>query len=132
MISRSDLRSIPDLYRQILRDKEQLRYLREKATSLPSSFTDGERIQSSPANNQNKYIDAAVDLNREIEAKETKLLDLQSEAREFITTVEDPLTRRALKYRYLRCCTWSEVARLVGYTERHLYRLECEAISVLE
>lgn len=131
MITRSELRSIPKLHRQILKDKEHLKYLKEKSTSLPPGFTVGDKVQSSHENNSNKYVDAATDLNKEIKAKEKRLEELQSEAQSFIDTVEDPVKKRMLKYRYIDCCTWTDVSALMGYTERHLYRLEYEALSTM-
>ena len=145
MITKEELRSIPFLYRQIERDREQSMWLRAKAVSLQSTLADHERentpggrtpardkVQTSPENNFGKYIDEAVDLDKEIEQKQIKLLELQKRAGKLINTVEDPLTKKILKYRYLKCYTWEETAELLGYDMRHLQRLEFDAICLLD
>lgn len=145
MITRKQLRKIPELYKQIERDKAQLQFLREKATSIQSSLADHERertpggktlardrVQTSRNNNVNKYIDEAIDLNKEIEKEETLLLDLQKKAKPFMDHVQDPLTRRVLKHRYLNCYNWDEIAELLGYEVSWLKKLEIEAVRMLD
>lgn len=128
MISLEELRSIPRLHKQIKRDKEQLRYLREKATAIKSALDiDGERVQTSPENNANKYIEAAVDLDKEIQAKSTELTELQRRAKEFIDTVQDNFAVKILKHRYLKCREWDEIADLLGYNARYLQDKESDA-----
>ena len=127
MISQEELRTIPRLHKQIERDKEQLRYLREKATAIKSALDiDGERVQTSPENNANKYIEAAVDLDSEIQDKSTELIELQRRAKDFIDTVQDGFAAKILKHRYLKCREWDEIADLLGYDARYLQRIESE------
>lgn len=131
MISREELRSIPVIHKQIQREQEQLLFLREKATSLPSTLPDHERVQTSPSSNVNRYTEEAVDLNREIQTRLEELTELQIRASVFIDTVEDPLTKKILKYRYLKCYTWNEVSELLGYDARWIQQLEYSATSRL-
>ena len=130
MITREEIRRIPELHKSIKRDKEQLLFLREKSTSIPS-LNDTERVQTSPSNNVNKYSDEAADLYKEIQRKEAELLELQIKTRSFIKTVEDPLARKILKLRYLKCYTWEEVAELTGYVTRWVRIVEFKAIRDL-
>ena len=132
MITKEELRSIPGLHKSIQRDKEQLRFLHEKATSLPSQLTGTEKVQSSHDNNAGKYIDAAVDLEKEIREKELQLLDLQKEAAEFMNTIDAVLTRKVIRYRYMNCYNWDEIATLLGYEVRWLQHLEYEATYKLD
>ena len=136
MITKHELRSIPNIYRQIQKDKEQLIFLREKATSLPSTLPDHERVQTSPSNNVNRYSDEASDLDKVIQIRQEELTDLQRKAKEYIDTLPQEtdaeiLTRRILKHRYLRCYTWREVAELTGYDIRTCCRYEFEAVREL-
>ena len=130
MITREEIRYIPRLHKLIERDREQLVYLQEKATCIPS-LQIHERVQTSPSNQSNKYIDAAVDLAREIREKESQLEELQIRAALFIETVDDELTRKVLRMRYLKCYTWETAGELLGYVPRWLMRLEAEAIKDL-
>lgn len=130
MITREEIRSIPRLHKLIERDKEHLIFLREKATSIPS-LEIHERVQTSPSNQSNKYVDAAVDLAREISEKEYELAGLQTKASEFIETVDDELTKKVLRMRYIKCYTWETTGELLGYVPRWIMRLEAEAIKEL-
>lgn len=133
MITRDELRSIPELHKSILRDKERLRILREKATSIPS-LSDQERVQTSPSSSGNRFVEAAVDLKREIQAKEIQLTELQDKAKSFICSLPnktdaEKLTRKVLSYRYLKCYTWEEISEVVVYAPRYIRKLEWNAIK---
>ena len=130
MITREEIRSIPELHKSIKSDREQLMYLQEKATSLPS-MSDSEKVQTSPDGNVNKYSEEAVDLDREIQIKELELLELQKRAKVFIDTVKDPLAKRVLKMRYLKCYKWEEIAELTGYDIRWIQRKEGREVNKL-
>lgn len=137
MISPSELRRIPQLNKLIERKQEQLIYLREKATSIPSTLPDHDRVQTSPSGTGNRYVEAAVDLSKEIVEMESALGDLKMRAANFIDTLPDSdssarLTKRVLKYRYLDCLYWDEIADLVGYNVRYLSRLERNALIELQ
>ncbi len=129
MITRDEIRAIPELHKSIQRDMGHLDYLREKATSVPSGISDGERVQTSPKNDGNKYVEAAVDLCRDIQRKEAELEDLQARAKEFISTIGESLPRKVMTLRYLDCCEWDQVADLAGYTERRVQQVEFEVVS---
>lgn len=131
MITREELRRIPELYKSIQRDKEHLAYLREKATSVPSTLKDQERVQSSPNPGVNKYVEAAADLSREIGWKQTCLDDLTCRASLFIETIQDDLARKVMEYRYVKCYEWNEIADVMGYAMRYLQQIEWEEIKNL-
>ena len=131
MISREEIRSIPIVDRSIKRKQEQLTYLREKATSVPSGLTEGERVQSSVTNTAGYYIDAASDLARIIRAEQLELSDLQHRAEAFISTLESPLAIRILRYRYIDCLKWEMIADLLGYSEDYLRQIERESVNNL-
>ena len=137
MITRDELRRIPELHRQIRRDEEQLLFLREKATSIPSIMPDPNKVQTSPVNNANIYSDAAIDLAREIEEERAEREELQEKARILIvslpcTNQTERLTLKVMRLRYLKCCSWDEVAELTGYFRRYVQRLEQAVVDALE
>ena len=105
-------------------------YLREKATCIPSLNT-YERVQTSPSNNGNVYIERAVDLNKRIQKDEKRLTELQTMAAEFIETVDDDLTRDVLKMRYINCYTWDMIGDLLGYVTRWMQKIEAKAVNDL-
>ena len=131
MISREEIRSIPERHRKLEREREQLDYLREKAVSLGALATDKERVQTSPDPDAMKFVDAAIDLEREIRADETELIDLQKRAEMWIGTVYGKLPRKILRYKYINCYTWNQIGELLGYSERYLQQIESDALSSL-
>lgn len=131
MITRDEIRKIPDLYKSIKRDKDHLQYLNEKATCIPSMNTETERVQSSPSNHGNIYVEAAVDLAKEIKDAEAELDELQARAAIFIAAVDEILPKKILTLRYIRCYSWDMVADLVGYDERYVRRIEYQVVSEL-
>lgn len=134
MITREELMRIPELNRQIQRDKERLRLLREKATSVPCTTREFERVQETVENRAGRYIDAAVDLANEIRLEESELEELKTRAKLFIKSLpkgtrKERLTVSVLKLRYLECNTWEEISNKKSYSERHLRRLANTAIE---
>lgn len=135
-MTKEELRTIPKLYTQIKRKEEQLLYLSEKATAIPSIMPDPNKVQTSPSNNANKYSDAAIDLAGEIEADKARLRELKEFAKDLIadmprTCGRERLAVKVMKYRYIKCYTWDEIADLTGYVVRHVQQLEWEAVRDL-
>ena len=130
-MTREEIRKIPELHKSITRKIEQLRYLEEKATAVPSGLSEGERVQTSPNNDAGKYVEAAADLNREILQDRTELLDLQRKAALFIDTVENPLAKKVLRHRYLECMRWTDISDIMGYVTGYLQQIERETTKEL-
>ena len=130
MITREELQAIPYTAKRIERAQAHLDYLHEKATCIPSpSGSYGDKVQHSPSNRGNIYIEAAVDLESEIKLLEAELESMKVQAELWIATVKDKTTRKILTYRYIDCMTWDDVADLVGYTVRHTHRLANDAVE---
>lgn len=124
-----EFREIPRLARQIERDREHLLYLKEKATSIPSIMPDPNKVQTSRENRAGVYVDAYIDLEKEIKAKEAALQYMRACANFIIEQEPDSLTRRILKSRYLSGMTWEQVADVVGYTVRRVHQIERGALK---
>lgn len=129
MITRDELLSLPERHRQLERDKEHLLYLREKATSIPST-TYGDKVQTSHENHAGIWVDAATDLAKEVRAAQAEFDALISEATAWIDSL-DGQGRRLMRYRYIDCQTWDMTACLMGYTERHTRRMARKIVSEL-
>lgn len=124
-----EFREIPRLARRIERDKEQLIYLKEKATSIPSIMPDPNKVQTTKENRAGMYVDAYIDLEREIQAREAALGYMQACAAILIEQEPDGLARRILKDRYIKMYTWATIADLAGYTVRRVQQIEREALT---
>ena len=136
MISQEELRLIPQLHQLIERKKEHLLFLEEKATSIPPTLTDHERVQTSPSESGNRYTEAAIDLGKEISKLEEELKELKTRADVFIgslptDTNKQRIAVRTLRYRYKDCLCWKDIADLVGYDAAYIQRIAKEATSML-
>ena len=60
-----------------------------------------------------------------------KKTEAEKAVKAFIDTVTEPLPRKILRYRYLKCYTWGEISELLGYDARSCCRFEAEAITDL-
>lgn len=136
MISRRELMRIPQLDKLIERKKEHLLFLEEKATSIPSTLPDHERVQTSPSGSGNRYTEAAIDLSKEIAEIEEELKELKARAAEFIGSLptgtnKQHIAVRTLRYRYTDCLCWKDIADLVGYDINYIQRIAREATKIL-
>ena len=136
-MTKEELRTIPKLHTQIKRKEEQLLYLSEKATAIPSIMPDPNKVQTSPSNNANKYSDAAIDLAGEIEADKARLDELKGLAKVLIANMprtcgRERLAVKVMKYRYIKCYTWDEIADRMGYSRDRVAHIHGEALQHLQ
>lgn len=67
-----------------------------------------------------------IKLQEEIISLKNKI----AEAIEKINKVRPPQCKTILMYRYIKGMRWSEIADLMGFTERQIYNLHKEAIKI--
>lgn len=129
-LTKVDLQRIQDLHRQLLRDNDQLYALQEMAAGLGSQAFDNVRVQHTPVNSGgNRFAEAAADLGSIIRQEERELKYLRKLLKRFLKTLEDPVEVRIMELRYLDCYGWTLIARLISYTERHVYRIHNKVIE---
>lgn len=46
--------------------------------------------------------------------------------------LDNPISRKVLRYRYIEKLEWQEIADIMNYSERHIYRLHDNAIKKLK
>lgn len=111
---------------------EQVSMLRDMATKATSTFqaerVSGTRQRSPMENAVVKIIDLENDIDRDID----KLVDLKLELISFISRLENPTYRLLLELRYLEGKTWEEVAEIMNYDLRLVYRLHGRALQEAE
>ncbi len=71
-------------------------------------------------------------LRDEINADIDRLADLKQEIRALIDSLPDETGRSVLEMHYLRGMTFGEIGDAVGYSPRHIRRIEKKALSFLE
>lgn len=49
-----------------------------------------------------------------------------------VQSLDNPISRKVLRYRYIEKLEWQEIADIMNYSERHIYRLHDNAIKKLK
>lgn len=73
-----------------------------------------------------------ISLEEEINDDIDQLIDLKRELANFVAEIENPSYRLLLELRYLGGSTWEEVAAMMGYEVRWVYRLHRKALKDAE
>lgn len=69
-----------------------------------------------------------AELNQKIEDLERKLLRGDTETKEAIDHVENPLFWSLLRDRYVDRKGWRQIAKSYGYSEQHIFRIHGQAL----
>lgn len=127
-MTKNDIKRITALNSALKREREQLDYLKAKATTVPA-IEYKERVQTSVKNDSNHYVDEAIDLEAEIADLQAELEELQEELKSKLKILNGRLARRIMELRYLKCLKWDEIADVLGYTVRRLQQIEESSIK---
>ncbi len=108
---------------------EQVSMLRDLALKTTSVLQD-DKVQSTK---QQSPMESALvklmSLEEEINDDIDQLIDLKRELATFVSEIENPSHRLLLELRYLSGSTWEEVAAMMGYDVRWVYRLHRKALK---
>lgn len=122
-MTREELKEIPAYAKQIERHEERLAYLKAKAESVPA-IVPKERVQISVVDHSNMEADAALDLEREIQDEKEKLEGMQHAAADFFQGQQLSFDEcELLRYRYLYCCTWDDIAGCLYLSVPGVYKM---------
>ena len=117
------------LDRRINSKIEQVANLRELASKATSSIH-AERVsgttQRSPMENA---VLKLIDLEHEINDDIDRLVDLKRQLNALISEIDNHAYKMVLELRYLSGNTWEEVAGIMGYDLRWIYRLHGKALQ---
>ena len=114
----------------IKRLEEKLVTLDERITAVKSPSLSGMPRGGTPVTLADLVSDK-VDLEKRIERLKAKGKKLKSEIYEEIDSLEDPRYCEVLEAHFIEGLTFESIAEEMGYTERHVYTLYSEAISLL-
>jgi len=108
---------------------EQVSMLRGLALKTTSVLQD-DKVQSTK---QQSPMETALvklmSLEEEINDDIDQLIDLKRELAAFVSEMDTPSYRLLLELRYLSGSTWEEVATIMGYDVRWVYRLHRKALK---
>lgn len=72
-----------------------------------------------------KIVDLEIEINQDIDKLITLKLDIEAK----IKTVESPKEQLVLRYRYIDCKRWEEIAYIMGYAWAQVHRIHKRAIE---
>ncbi|RLK63168.1 DUF1492 domain-containing protein [Atopobacter sp. AH10] len=70
-----------------------------------------------------------IDLSNEIDSMVDRLVDMKVKVTRLIDQLEDRRNRAVLSYRYVAGKRWEEIAEIMGYEVRWVYRLHGQALK---
>lgn len=103
-----------------------LRALALKTTSVLQHDQVQSTKQQSPMENA---LVKLMSLEEEINDDVDRLIDLKRELKSFVDKIENSSHRLLLEFRYLGGSNWEEVAAIMGYDVRWVYRLHRKALK---
>lgn len=110
--------------------EEKLKYLIEKINSPRASNLSGMPRGSTPVTTADLLVDK-LELEERIARLKAKGKKLKNEILEEIDTLDDPRYCEILEAYFIDGLTLEKIAEKECYTERHVYRLYSEAITIL-
>lgn len=118
---------------QRIKDKlEQIKRLKEMATSVTSVISDMPRSASpSPCKMEDAVLRIAA-MESEIDADIESLVNLKIEITRTIWRVEDANCRTLLEMRYISFRKWEDIAVAMGINVRWLHRLHAKALRLVD
>ena len=111
---------------------EQLAELKSLATKITPSTNYEGRGSGNVSDRVGRTAAKIVDLEQEINEAIDRLVDIKSEIEDLINLLEDSVMRTVLERRYILHENWEVIAVKMGYSVRHITRLNIQALAMLE
>ncbi len=111
---------------------EQVQSLRDLAAKATATLSDMPRSASPNVHRMEDVITKMVDLESEINADLTRLIDLKHEIVTVVKCVESPELQTLLELRYLCFMTWEQIAVELHFDLRWVHRLHNRALNEVE
>lgn len=117
---------------QRIKDKlEQIKRLKEMATSVTSVISDMPRSASPNPHKMEDAVLSIAAMESEIDADIESLVNLKIEITRTIWRVEDANCRTLLEMRYISFRKWEDIAEAMGINVRWLHRLHAKALRLV-
>ncbi len=119
------------------RKKQEIRRLEETIEELRSCLLPGairydrDSVQTSPSNQLEETVAKIDEMERRLERLRQERAALIIEVNATIDKLEDPVERSVLTFYYVNRYKPEEVAELIGYSERWMYKVKKEAVMKL-
>lgn len=116
-----------DLNESIDTKRKQVERLRERAQTVSGGNSNGVR-NTLPYDKIGEITAKIVDLEREIIDEIDRSVDVQRKIREVISAVPTERLRTILEKRYLNCMNFDEIAAVLHYSKRQVFRFHKRAL----
>ena len=110
MITNQELKDFK-YHANIVKLKEmEIERLRSKAEQTSSSLTSAKAGNSSIISRQERFVEQAEELMKQLEEERLALNEREMKIRRFINSIDDELTKAIFTYRSIYGYTWSKIA----------------------
>lgn len=121
------LRAVWYCQRRIDRNNERLQRLRSKAEKITTLFSDTPG-GSGPGDRVGEYAALIVDMETSILGDSREMWQTIKETELIISQLDDYQERLVLEYRYVDCRPWLDIAIMMNYDVRTIYRIHGRAL----
>ena len=119
------------LRRRIAAKEMHLEELRTQAEHITADLT-GMPRGSGPGSPVERIAVQIADLSTEIEYDWLDLIAYQEEIRKTIELLKDPVAVQLLSYRYISYKPWRQIADLMHYSDRAVFKIHRKALHCIE
>ena len=99
-----------------------------KSTLLKATDYSNEPVATTKRNTSEDKLIKLADKSSEIDSKVDELVDFKIKMGDHINQLEDERHRVILREHYINGLSFCEISDILGYTERHLYRIHGDAL----
>lgn len=132
MKARSYLNRVFQQEKLIEADRVELAQLRLLATSISATEYGKEGGRGESDRPMERSLGRIMELEEKIQRDIDQSIAMREEVRGLLGGLGDNLERAVMQRRYLCMESWESVARVLGMSERHVYRLHGEALKKLD
>lgn len=109
----------------------QIQELEVYATTIKSFDYSADRVQTSASNTIEDTVIKLIDMQKMLQKRIDELVEMKVSAAKEINKLEGKYYL-VMSLRYLECLNWEWVARRMGHSIQHVYRLHGQALNILK
>lgn len=135
MTAKQYLRQIRAQNRRIdslIAEKDRLKQIAEGVSGMSYDSIKVQAARVTPGNRQTDAVCKLIDLEKRITAEIDRYVDMREEAERCILRIQSQTEQDVLRNYYLTGLTWEQVAELMNYDLRYLFKLHGRALISFE
>ena len=135
MTAKQYLRQIRAQNRRIdslIAEKDRLKQIAEGVSGMSYDDVKVQSARVTPGNRQTDAVCKLIDIEERITAEIDNYVDMREDAERYISQLKSPVERDLLRNYYLMGLTWEQVAELMNYDLRYLFKLHGRALISFE